>query len=500
MHELSAFERQLAAGLDAVAGPRHSVDAIAIARTAASRAPVGSSILSRLLAVIGQSARVRGRRGGNLGVGRSPRPLAVLIAVALITVLAFGALAVGSGLVRLPSVLPPSHTPSPSSTPAPASDQPRPAAWTSAGEVPSDIGRSPFAVTLHDGRVLMVSSGSCSTCNGAAALYDPAARRWSIASPLPVGGSATLLVDGTVLVAGGGKSGTAAQLYDPGSGRWIATGSMTIARSGPDTSSGNTGEYTATLLRDGRVLVAGGATAAQPGKLLANAELYDPSTGRWTATGSMIHPRANHTATLLPDGNVLVAGGSKPPNLSGPEEPSMTLDSAEIYDPQRGTWTSTESMPVPRAFHTATLLSDGTVLVAGGGSDEYEASVSSAELYDPRTGRWMSGGNMSIARNRCTASLLLDGSVLIAGGYLAGGWRTQLPIGDTVGARAQSTATAERYDPNTGLWTLTASMAGPRARHTAVLLADGTVLVAGGTPSLTTWDSSSELYDPGSGN
>jgi hypothetical protein len=412
----------------------------------------------------------------------------VLIAVGLIAALAFGALAVGAGLVRLPSVLPPSQT-LPIATPAPTSDQRRPAAWTSAGEVPSIIGRSPFAVTLHDGRVLVVSHISCSDCKGAAAaLYDPAARRWSIASPLPVGGSATLLVDGTVLVAGGGKSGTAAQLYDPGSGRWIATGSMTIARRGPDTSAGNTAEYTATLMRDGKVLVAGGATAAQPGKLLANAELYDPSTGRWTATGSMIHPRANHTATLLPDGKVLVAGGSKPPYLSGPEEPSMTLDSAEIYDPQRGTWTSTESMPVPRAFHTATLLSDGTVLVAGGGSDEYLASVSSAELYDPRTGRWTPAGNMSIARNRSTATWLLDGSVLIAGGYLAGA------------GEPHSTATTERYDPNTGLWTLTASMLGPRARHTAVLLADGTVLAAGGTPSLTTWDSSSELYDPGSGN
>jgi hypothetical protein len=498
MHELSAFESRLAAGLEDVAGPRRSIDAIAIARIAASRAPARKSVWSRFSAMIGEGTTVRGRRLGGLDFGR--RPLVVVVVIALITALAFGAIAVGSGLVRLTSVLPPSQTlpsvlpPSqtlPIATPSPTSGQPRPAAWASAGHATSLLGHSPLAVRLHDGRVLVMSAVSCGGCKGIAAyIYDRATGSWSTASLMliPVSGSATLLDDGTVLVAGGGKSGTATQLYDPGSGRWIATGSMTIAHWGPASSSGDTAEYTATLLRDGKVLVAGGATASQPGKLLANAELYDPSTGRWTATGSMIHPRVNHTATLLPDGRVLVAGGSKPPNLSRPEEPSLPLDSAEIYDPQTGTWTSTESMPEPRAFHTATLLSDGTVLVAGGGSQEFSASFSSAEIYDPRTGRWTSAGNMSIARNQSTATLLLDGSVLIAGGYLAGA------------EKPRTTATAERYDPKAGSWTPTASMLGPRGRHTAVLLEDGTVLVVGGEPSLTTALDSSELFDPGSGN
>jgi len=422
----------------------------------------------------------------------------VVVVIALIIALAFGAIAVGSGMVRLTSVLPSQALPSvlppsqalPIATPVPTSGQPRPAAWTSAGTVPTLLGHSPFAVRLHDGRVLVMSAVSCGGCKIAAYMYDPATGSWSADYMIlvPVGGSATVLDDGTVLVAGSGKSGTGAQLYDPGNGGWIPTGNMTIAHWRPASSSGDAAGYTATLLRDGNVLVAGGATAGQPEKLLANAELYDPTTGRWTATGSMIHPRVNHTATLLPDGRVLVAGGWNPPNPSRLEVPSTPLDSAEIYDPQTGTWTSTESMPEPRAFHTATRLSDGTVLVAGGASGDFSASFSSAELYDPRTGRWTSAGNMSIARNRSTATLLLDGSVLIAGGYLAG---PGMP---------HTTATAERYDPESGSWTPTASMFGPRARHTAVLLEDGTVLVVGGEPGLATSLVSSELYDPGSGN
>jgi hypothetical protein len=498
MNELSMFERRLAAGLEAVAGPRRDVDAIAIARTAASRAATGRSIMSRVSALIGQGARVRGRRPGDLGASRRARALLVFVLIALITVLAIGAIAVGSGLVRLTAVVPPSPTHSPTFTPVPTTAQQRPAAWTSVGDVPSLLGPTPLAVRLHDGRVLLMKRISCGGCNDAGgAMYDPTTRSWSSASRIPTGGSATLLGDGTVLVAGGGKSGTASQLYDPVSGQWVATGSMTIARSGPETSAANTAGYTATLLLDGRVLVAGGATAAVPGGLLVDAEIYDPVAGRWSATGSMVHARANHTATLLPDGRVLVAGGSNPRRVSGPAGPSATtFDSAEIYDPQTGTWTGTESMPEPRAFQTATLLPDGTVLVAGGGSDEYVATLSTTAAYDPRTGRWMSTGNLSMARVGCTATVLPDGSVLIAGGYLA-----VKPVpSDLHSGDPHSTAIAERYDPTAGSWTLTASMTGPRALHSAVLPADGSVLVAGGEPSLTLWDSSGELYDPGSGN
>src|SRR6478672_6325516 len=262
MHELSAFESRLAAGLEDVAGPRRGVDAIAIARVAASRAPARQSVWSRFSPMIGDGTSVRGRRLGGLGFGR--RPLVVVVVIALITALAFGAIAVGSGMVRLTSVLPSQALPSvlppsqalPIATPVPTSGQPRPAAWTSAGTVPTLLGHSPFAVRLHDGRVLVMSAVSCGGCKIAAYVYDPATGSWSADYTVlvPVGGSATLLDDGTVLVAGSGKSGTGAQLYDPGNGGWIPTGNMTIAHWRPASSSGDAAGYTATLLRDGNVL------------------------------------------------------------------------------------------------------------------------------------------------------------------------------------------------------------------------------------------------------
>jgi hypothetical protein len=143
--------------------------------------------------------------------------------------------------------------------------------------------------------------------------------------------------------------------------------------------------HTATLLRDGRVLVAGGSSVGfiipegvEP-HLLASAELYDPGSGSWTPTGSMIEVRNGHTATLLPDGRVLVAGGYSVGGVGGP------VASAELYDPSTGSWTPTGSMMRARAGHTATLLPDGRVLVAGGSGGD-SGTVASAELYDPGSG------------------------------------------------------------------------------------------------------------------
>ncbi len=143
-----------------------------------------------------------------------------------------------------------------------------------------------------------------------------------------------------------------------GSGTWMTTGSLSVARF----------SHTATLLPNGKVLVAGGASSTGNMTL---AELYDPNSGTWTPTGSMTVGRAGHTATLLPNGKVLVAGG-----LVGP----TILQSAELYDPSSGTWTPTGSMSVARFSHTATLLPNGKVLVAGGaGSSGF--AMASAELY-----------------------------------------------------------------------------------------------------------------------
>jgi hypothetical protein len=190
------------------------------------------------------------------------------------------------------------------------------------------------------------------------------------------GHTATLLPDGAVLVGGDrgvnsiGSPLASAELYDPSNGRWTATGSMAEARFA----------FRTTLLADGTVLVAGGRNDSD---ILATAELYDPSSGRWTATGSMTEARSNsHTATLLLDGTVLVTGG-------GYAADGSPLASAELYDPGSGLWTATATMVVGRVVQTATLLPDGRVLVAGvdvsggGVGSGGSGAIASAELYDP---------------------------------------------------------------------------------------------------------------------
>ena len=322
--------------------------------------------------------------------------------------------------------------------------------------------------------------------------------------------SATLLPDGKVLVAGGTNGDMSAELYDPRTGTWGATGRMLEGRWG----------HSATALPDGRVLVAGGSDRDAP---IATAELYDPATGSWSPAGTLVEARDNHTATLLPDGRVLIAGG-------GDGDPSTLtrLRSAELYDPATGTWTTTGRLKTGRSFHTATLLPDGTVLAAGGGSNGDD--VASAELYDPATGTWTPTGAMTVARWGHTATLLPNGTVLVAGrdgdgifpselydprtrAWTATGTMTErrwnytatlLPDGMVLAAGSNTysqdgplSSSAEAYDPASGTWTPTDSMKVGRAWHCATLLPDGNVLVAGGSRPDSA--ASAELYDPGSG-
>jgi N-acetylneuraminic acid mutarotase len=168
--------------------------------------------------------------------------------------------------------------------------------------------------------------------------------------------------------------------------------------------------------------------------------------GTWSGTGSMSTVRAYHTATRLPNGKVLVAGGTSDGGISG-------LTSSELYDPQTGIWSSTGAMATSRYNHTATLLPNGKVLVAGGFNDAInQGNLDTAELYDPQAGTWSSTTSMRLARHEHRAVLLPNGKVMVMGGSLGGG---------------DPTDQAEIYDPQTGLWDSTTSMATKRYEHTA---------------------------------
>ena len=155
------------------------------------------------------------------------------------------------------------------------------------------------------------------------------------------------------------------------------------------------------------VLVAGGSTNSG---ILASAELYNPVSGSWTLTGSLNNGRSANTATLLPNGMVLVAGGD---DITFPSPP---IASAELYDPESGTWTFTGSLNTARDLHSATLLTNGMVLVAAG-ADISGNPTASAELYDPATGSWSVTGSLNTARELHSATLLTNGMVLAAGGF-----------------------------------------------------------------------------------
>jgi WD40 repeat protein len=229
------------------------------------------------------------------------------------------------------------------------------------------------------------------------------------------GHTATLLSNGKVLVVGGDSAAYRAELFDPSTGTWTATGSLDTPR----------WDHTATLLPDGRVLVAGSPLSFHVGDDASSAELYDPSSGSWTATGNMGQHRGLHTATLLPDGRVLVVAGVSNGEPTG---------SAELFDPSSGSWTATgDTVAIRGVSFTATLLPDGKVLVVGGYSGD-NGPLASTEVYDPGSGTWTAAGNMDEARAGHTATLLPDGRVLIAGG----GWN-ESPL-----------ASAELYDPGSG--------------------------------------------------
>jgi len=297
--------------------------------------------------------------------------------------------------------------------------------------------------------------------------------------------TATLLPDNKVLVAYGSNSSA----YTNATG-YVGLSSIEVYDAGKGTFTEIVGEdgagifgHTSTLLPNGEVLLAGGFVNSvwdYSGSTSYNeATLYDSATGVFSGTGNMTASRGGHTATLLANGKVLIAGGAD-------QDPTGTgLDSAELYDPSTGAFTQTGSMAVGRFLHTATLLQNGKVLFVGGALTSTSDPVASAELYDPVTGSFTKTGAMATAREQHTATLLADGRVLIVGGT------TPTGTGDL-----QPTATVEIYDPSTGSFSVTGSMAEARSLHTATFLPSGNVLVAGGGVE----NSTAELYDPATGS
>ena len=272
------------------------------------------------------------------------------------------------------------------------------------------------ATLLNNGTVLIAGGYNFSGALASAELYNPATGTFTFTGSLNTARyfhAATLLGDGTVLITGGvsadGTSLVSDELYDPATGTFTFTGNLNVARISA------TGTAPVTVQNNAMVLVAGGSGCCS---ILASAELYNPAAGTFTLTGAMNAARDGQTATLLINDLVLMAGGEE----VGP----TILTSAELYNPATGTFTFTGNLNVARSYSfnatpdTATLLDDGTVLIAGGFN--YSGPVASAELYNPATGAFALTGSLNTARYWHTATLLDNGTVLIAGGASAAGF------------------------------------------------------------------------------
>ncbi|MGD8857455.1 MAG: kelch repeat-containing protein [Chloroflexota bacterium] len=212
-------------------------------------------------------------------------------------------------------------------------------------------------------------------------------------------------------------------------------------------------DHSASLLADGRVLVAGGSTGLWQGPSLASVEVYDPASGTWQPGPSLNYPHGGHTATTLADGRIFVTGGIRP----GPVWQATT----EMFDPNAASWQVMAPMTYPRSMHSATLLPNGEILVIGGWTGSM--TLSHVEAYNPSTNTWRTVGSLLEARQDHSANLLPDGRVLVVGGY-RGTWL----------------GTAEIFDPATGTSTPTYPPACHGTSHETVVLADGRIMLVGG--------------------
>ena len=293
---------------------------------------------------------------------------------------------------------------------------------------------------------------------------------WNITGSLQIaryGHTATVLADGRVLVVGGNYLTDSFQsiypviteLYDPVAKVWTVGGGMTTTRF----------DHTATLLPNGKVLVAGGYRGDVGFPDWTGVEFYDPSSNTWTAGGTLLAARAQHTATLLPNGRVLLIGGAR----QTPAAPAV-----ELYDPTANISTVAAASTLELNLGSATLLSSGSVLFVVGSqsSNSSNPAVAAAVLYNPSTNSWANAGTLSTWHDGHTATRLGNGAVLVVGG-------------GTNSSRQGNNATdiVELYDPTANSWSVTKVLVqGPRLLHTSTLLSSGAVLVVGGTSSIGT--------------
>ena len=322
------------------------------------------------------------------------------------------------------------------------------------------------ATLLPNGKVLLAAGSTDTAPLSSAEVFNPATNTFTSVGSMSTARkshTATLMNNNLVLLTGG-KSGfgylRSAEIYNPATGQFSVTSNMSRLRA----------LHTATLLGDGTVLVADGVTTG--GTVTKTCEIYNPTTGTFASTGQMAVARKRHRAATLFDGTVLVMGGDILSNSQGGGD--RETDTAEVFAPASGTWSSVQKMHVVRAEHEATLLTDGTVLGSGG-----TFTPDPDDVYIPGPRSFTAVSPMVQARGRHRAILLsnpvwgsLQGKVLAIGGDVTGG--------AVFGGAQQALDSVEIYDPATGQFSLFGTMTVARQNHTATLLNDGRILIAGG--------------------
>jgi N-acetylneuraminic acid mutarotase len=331
--------------------------------------------------------------------------------------------------------------------------EPRSATWTTGAQLGA-AREAATATLLANGRVLVVGGKDpvSGAARASAELYDPEANSWSAAGSLLAARHdhrALLLPTGKVLVTGGwdGAALASSELYDPQLNQWVPTGALATAmRPGP-----------LVLLSNGRAMRVGGETALSGGVPALSCELYDPVTGRWTATGALNATRAQFSVTVLLDGRLMALGGVSGANYLG---------AMELYNPAIGAWSNAASSGIARAGHTATLLRDGRVVVAGGANAS--GALASVDVYNPSGDSWASLAALPSARSQHSALLLPNGRVLVSGG-------------DGVSTAVVPPAV---FHPENNSWETIGAPSVERWSHPMLLLPRGKVmLVAGRVPA-----------------